>query len=312
MQQGPGRDLRFGGRRREATHALILAAGLALGGCRQDSVLTPIGPIGSGEKIILLDSVAIMLAIVIPTMIATGVIAWWFRASNARAKRDLDFVYSGRLELIVWSIPAVTVLFLGGLAWIGAHELDPAQRPASHAQPLEVQVVALDWKWLFIYPRQGVASVNRLVAPVGTPLRLRLTSASVMNTLFAPEVGSQIYAMNGMVATLWWQVDKPGVFAGRSNMFSGDGFPGMSFEIDAITPAQFAAWAAAAKGKGPTLDGAAYRALSVQSDHVRPYAYGAVTPGLFGQVVMQVLPPGPGPATAFKGAVAKTSAGGVS
>lgn len=277
--------------------ALLLAAVAGLASCRSDSVFTPIGPVADAERLILLDSVAMMLAIVVPTIVATLAVAWWFRASNSRAKRNLDFVYSGRIELVVWSIPALTILFLGGVAWISAHDLDPAQPLKSKAAPLDVQVVALDWKWLFIYPGQGVATVNRIVAPVGVPLRLHITSASVMNTLFAPQMGTQLYAMNGMVGTLWWQADRPGVSQGRSNMFSGDGFSHMAFEIDAVTPAQFAGWAAATRGAGPTLDGAAYRALSRQSIDVRPYAYGSVAPGLFKAVALQSLPPGPGPQT---------------
>ncbi len=293
-------------RRRQRTRsaggaAAVALVGLALSACRRDSVLTPVGPVGAQERLILLDSLAIMLAIVIPTMVATAAVAWWFRASNSRARRDFGFVYSGRLELLVWSIPALTIMFLGGIAWIASHDLDPAQPLRSRGAPVDVQVVALDWKWLFIYPAQNLATVNRLVAPVGAPLRLHLTSASVMNTLFAPELGSQLYAMNGMAGVMWWQVDRPGVFAGRSNMFSGDGFPGMTFEIDAITPAQFAAWSAAAHGAGPTLDEAAYRALLRQSDHVKPYAYGSVQPGLFDAVVTQKLPPGQGPRTGRPG-----------
>ncbi len=236
-----------------------------------------------------------MLAIVLPTLAATAFAGWWFRASNTRARRDPGFVYSGRLELLVWSVPALTIMFLGSLAWIGSHDLDPAKRLGSKVAPLDVDVVALDWKWLFIYPAQNVATINRLVAPVGVPLRLHTTSASVMNTLFAPEIGSQLYVMNGMVGTLWWQADRPGVFAGRSNMFSGDGFAGMAFEIDAVPPAQFAGWSAATLGAGPVLDEAAYRGLLRQSDHVRPYAYGAVEPGLFDAVVRQKLPQGEGP-----------------
>jgi cytochrome o ubiquinol oxidase subunit 2 len=274
-----------------------VGAALALGACRRDGVLTPVGPIGEQEKIILLDSVAIMAAIVVPTILVTLAVAWWFRASNTRARRNPGFVYSGRLELLVWSIPALTIMFLGGIAWIGAHDLDPARRPPTQAAPLDVQVVALDWKWLFIYPGQGVASVNRLVVPTGAPVRLRITSASVMNTIYAPEVGSQLYAMNGMAGTMWWQIDRPGVFSGRSNMFSGDGFSGMAFEIDALTPAQFAAWAAGAKGIGPELDAAAYAVLARQSANVKPYTYGSVVPGLFGRVASQALPPGPGPAS---------------
>jgi cytochrome o ubiquinol oxidase subunit 2 len=274
---------------------LALISLIAIAGCRRDSVFTPVGPVGDNERVILLDSVAIMLAIVIPTIIATVVVAWWFRASNARAKRNPDFVYSGRIELVVWSIPTLTILFLGGLTWISAHDLDPAVPLKAESQPLDVQVVAMDWKWLFIYPSQGVATINQLVAPVGVPLRLHLTSATVMNTLFAPEVGSQLYTMNGMVGTMWWKVDRPGVFSGRSNMFSGDGFSHMGFEIDAVTPAQFAAWTAAAHSSPLALDDTGYRRLLRQSEDVKPYAYGSVAPGLFDAVVLQKLPPGAGP-----------------
>jgi len=277
---------------------LTVIALIAIAGCRRDSVFTPVGPVADAERIVILDSVAIMLAIVVPTILATVVVAWWFRASNRRAKRDPSFVYSGRIELVVWSIPALTILFLGGLAWISSHDLDPAKPLKSNVAPLDVQVVALDWKWLFIYPTQGVATINQLVVPTGTPVRMRLTSATVMNTIFAPEVGSQIYVMNGMVSPMWWEVDRPGSFYGHSNQFSGDGFPGMSFQVVGVSPAQFAAWAAATRGHGQALDETAYRALLKQSSDVKPYAYGAVAPGLFHEITQQKLPPGSGPVEA--------------
>lgn len=278
--------------------ALSLTPMVVIAGCREDSVFTPVGPVGDAERIIILDSLAIMLAIVVPTILATVAVAWWFRASNRRAKRDPGFVYSGRVELVVWSIPTLTILFLGGLTWISAHDLDPAKPLKSTVRPLDVQVVALDWKWLFIYPDQGVATINQLVAPTGTPLRMHLTSATVMNTLFAPEVGSQLYVMNGMVGTMWWQVDRPGLYYGHSNMFSGDGFPGMAFRVVGMSPAQFAAWTTAARGRGPALDDTAYRLLLKQSSDVKPYAYGSVAPGLFDAIVRQKLPPGSGPVEA--------------
>jgi cytochrome o ubiquinol oxidase subunit 2 len=278
--------------------ALAVLPLFAIAGCRYDSVFTPVGPVGDSLRIIILDSVAIMLVIVVPTILATVAVAWWFRASNHRAKRDPGFVYSGRIELVVWSIPTLTILFLGGMAWVSSHDLDPARPLKSAVQPLDVQVVAMDWKWLFIYPTQGVATINQLVVPIGTPLRMRLTSSSVMNTLFAPQIGSQLYVMNGMRGTLWWQVDRPGSYDGRSNMFSGDGFPGMSFKINAISPDQFAAWVAATRGQGPGLDESAYRALLKQTSDIRPYAFGSVSPGLFDDIVLQKLPPGTGPVEA--------------
>ena len=136
---------------------------LLLGGC-QLAVLSPVGPVGEAERTILLDALTIMLAIVVPTLLATLACAWWFRSSNTHARRLPTWDYSGRIELIVWSIPALVVFFLGGVAWIGAHELDPARPLNSSVSPLEVEVVSLDWKWLFIYPEQAIASVNRLVA----------------------------------------------------------------------------------------------------------------------------------------------------
>ena len=144
---------------------LLLVAVSLLGGCDK-GVLDPQGPVGTADKSILIDSVAIMLAIVVPTIIATLAFAWWFRASNTRAIYRPEFVYSGRIELIVWSIPLLVIMLLGGVIWIGAHELDPAQPLASDTAPLEIQAVSLDWKWLFIFPKQRIASVNQLVARV--------------------------------------------------------------------------------------------------------------------------------------------------
>jgi cytochrome o ubiquinol oxidase subunit 2 len=267
---------------------------LLLSGCA-GSVLSPVGPVGTAERTILLDSLAIMLAIVVPTIAATLVFAWWFRASNKRARRLPDWSYSGELELIVWSIPALVVLFLGGIAWISAHELDPAQPLAGDGPPLEVEVIALDWKWLFLYPQQGIASVNRLVVPTKVPLQLRITSASVFNAFFVPRVGSQIYAMNGMVSRLNLQVDSAGTYAGLSSHFSGDGFSGMSFELQAVSADEFAAWTGRTRTAGKTLDVASYKDLLRQSQNIAPYTYAALQPGLFNAVVRHELPSGEGP-----------------
>lgn len=259
------------------------------------SVLAPAGPIGASERIILLDALAIMLAIVIPTMLAIIGFAWWFRASNTRAIYTPDWSYSGRVELIVWSIPTLVVLFLGGLIWTSSHDLDPVQPLPSKTPALQVQVIALDWKWLFIYPQQGVASVNSLVIPAGTPLHLNVTSASVFNVFFMPQLGSEIYAMNGMLTQLNLQADRPGSYPGLSAQFSGDGFPGMAFTAVAMAAAQFNQWVTTAKARGPTLDDPAYRLLLQQSRNVRPYTYRAVAPGLFDRVIMHNLPSGAGP-----------------
>ena len=277
--------------------SLYLAiASFLLGGCDL-AVLSPAGPIDEAERLILLDALTIMLAIVVPTLLAILAFAWWFRASNTRARYLPTWAYSGRLELIVWSIPALVVFFLGGVAWISSHELDPARPLDSSAKPLEVQVVSLDWKWLFIYPEQGISSVNRLVVPAGTPLHFEITSASVFNVFFVPRLGSEIYSMYGMTTQLNLQADKPGIYNGLSAHFSGDGFSDMRFDVQAVTPEQFSAWTTEVSASGPVLDDAAYRGLLRQSLNVKPYTYRSVERGLFDEIVQQKLPPGEGPPT---------------
>jgi cytochrome o ubiquinol oxidase subunit 2 len=273
-----------------------MASPIVLTGC-EPSVLDPQGFIGLSEKTILIDSLAIMLAIVLPTIAATLAFAWWFRASNTRATYLPDFEYSGRIELIVWSIPLLTVILLGGVAWIGSHDLDPAKPLASSTPPLDVQVVSLDWKWLFIYPNQRIASVNQLVVPAGVPVHFSLTSASVMSAFFIPQLGSMIYTMNGMRTQLNLQADHPGIFHGLSSHFNGDGFSDMHFDVRATPPDQFAAWIESTRNAGLTLDSATYTALAKQSINTNPFTFGAADPDLFLQIVTQQLPPGPGPQT---------------
>jgi len=280
---------------RTARHAIVIAP-ILLTACHA-AVLDPQGIVGIAEKTLMIDSLAIMLAIVIPTIAATFAFAWWYRASNIRARYLPDFAYSGQLELLVWSIPVLVILLLGGVIWIGSHDLDPARPLASKAPPLEVQVVSLDWKWLFIYPHQGVASVNQLVLPAGVPIHFSLTSASVMNAFFIPQLGSMIYTMNGMTTQLNLQADAPGTFHGLSSHFSGDGFPGMYFDVHAVPADQFAAWIETTRASGPTLDAASYADLSKQSLNVNPFTYRAAAPDLFQQIATQMLPPGPGPQT---------------
>jgi cytochrome o ubiquinol oxidase subunit 2 len=271
---------------------VILTVLASLGGCGE-TVLSPIGPIGAAERTILLDSVAIMLAIVVPTIVATLAFAWWFRHGNSRARYRPRWVYSGELELLMWSVPALVILFLGGIAWIGSHDLDPAK--PLHPKPLQIEVVSLDWKWLFIYPGQQVASINRMVVPAGVPLHLRVTSASVMNVFFVPRLGSEIYSMSGMATQLNLQADEPGTYPGLSANFSGDGFPYMRFNLEALPAPHFDAWITAARSTGGVLDDAAYRGLLRQSAPLHPYTYRSVQPGLFDRIVTLQLPRGEGP-----------------
>src|SRR5271167_1393739 len=241
--------------------------GVALGGC-SEGVLNPKGPVAAAERTILFNSLGIMLAIVIPTILATLAVAFWFRAANRRAAYLPDFEYSGRLELLVWSIPAMTVLLVGGVAWVGAHDLDPRKAISSSANPVTVQVVSLDWKWLFIYPEQGFASVNHLVVPAGTPISFELTSSGVMNSFFVPQLGSQIYTMSGMTTHLQLQADHPGSYRGLSANFSGDGFADMHFVVDAVPAQQFEQWLTSTRESGPTLDAESFADLARPSEAV--------------------------------------------
>lgn len=265
-------------------------------------MLDPRGPIGLADKTILIGSLAIMLAIVVPTIIATLGIAWWFRASNQRARHRPDWAFSGQLELVVWAIPVMVIILLGGVTWIGSHQLDPAKPLSSQAPAIDIQVVSLDWKWLFIYPQQGIASVNQLVVPAGVPLHFSLTSASVMNAFFVPQLGSMIYTMNGMATTLHLQADQPGTFRGISAHYSGDGFSDMHFDVHALPSAEFDAWIATTRREGQVFTADSYSALAKQSVNVPVMAYQGVDPALFDNIVRLALPPGPGPATAHAGA----------
>ncbi len=286
---------------------VVVAAALALTAC-QSSVLDPRGPIGQADKTLLVDSLAIMLAIVIPTIVATLAFAWWFRASNQRATHLPDWEFSGRIELVVWAIPTLTIILLGGVTWIGAHQLDPAKPIESKTAALDIQVVSLDWKWLFIYPEQRVASVNQLVVPAGTPLHFSLTSGSVLNTFFIPQLGSMIYTMNGMTTQLHLQADEPGTFHGLSGHYSGEGFSDMHFDVHALSAEEFARWVNTTRDTGSTLDSASYAALARQSIAVPPATFATVERDLFTRIVSQELAPGPGPGTERAGAAEATKA----
>jgi cytochrome o ubiquinol oxidase subunit 2 len=270
----------------------LLALGLA--SC-SGGVLDPLGPVGEGDATILIDATAIMLAIVVPTILLAFWMAWRYRASNSRAEYLPHWSYSGRIEAVVWSIPTLTIMFIGGVIWIGSHQLDPFRPLSAKTAALEVQVVSLDWKWLFIYPQQRIATVNRLVMPAGTPVHFSITSASVFNVFFVPRLGSMVYAMPGMVSQLSLQADKPGELWGTSAQFSGDGFSDMQFQVKSVPAADFEAWVADVRGKGPVLDEAAYGALLKQAQRVPASTYREADPQLFQAVASQKIPPGPGP-----------------
>lgn len=274
----PSRKIQSEGERnlfRRLALAAIGSSGLVLASCREGP-LDPQGPVGGAERIILYDATAIMLAVVIPVILLTLIFTWWFRSSNRRATYRPEWEYSGRIELIIWAIPALLILFLGGIAWISSHQLDPPRPLQSSKAALEVEVVSLDWRWLFIYPREQVATVNYLVIPRGVPVHFRLTSTSVMNSFFIPELGSQIYTMPGMTTQLNLQADKSGSYPGISAQFSGPGFSDMNFIVRAESGEGFATWVAEARGQGGVLDGSAVAELLRPTRAGGQLTYGAV------------------------------------
>ena len=179
------------------------------------------------------------------------------------------------------------MILLGGVIWISSHQLDPRAPIPGESAPLRVDVVALDWKWLFIYPDQGVAAVNQLVIPVGTPVQFRLTSATVMNSFFVPQLGSQIYTMGGMTTHLNLLADQPGEFPGLSANFSGDGFSEMRFVVKSVPAGDFNAWLEQVRGSGSALDDAGYAELAKPSKAVPPTTYRSVQPKLFERIIDQ-------------------------
>ena len=246
-----------------------------------EGVLDPHGPVGKAERVILYDSTAIMLAVIVPVIVLTFAFAWWFRARNRHARYRPDWEYSGRIEMIVWSIPALVILFLGGIAWTGSHDLDPSVPLKESAAPLDVEVISLDWRWLFVYPREGIASLNRLVVPEGVPLRFRLTSTTVMNSFFVPQLGSQIYTMPNMVTRLNLEADRPGTFEGLSAQFSGDGFSDMRFDLVAMEPKAFEDWVGTTKAQGGVLDESTFAELVKPAKAEGTQTYAQVSDGLF-------------------------------
>src|SRR5215831_16234586 len=271
--------------------AIVLLGAATLGGC-SEGVLDPKGPIAVAERQIMFNSTAIMLAIVIPTMLATLGVAWWFRASNKRARYMPEFAYSGRLELLVWSIPIMTVILVGGVAWVSSYDLDPPKPLAFAVKPVRVQVVALDWKWLFIYPDEGVASVNHLTVPAATPISFEITSSGVMNSFFVPQLGGQIYTMFGMVTRLHLLADHAGTYRGISANYSGEGFSDMHFNVNAVAADRFAQWVAETRVSGPVLDQQSYAELAKPSQAVAPFTYRAASPDLFNGILSTAMQSG--------------------
>jgi cytochrome o ubiquinol oxidase subunit 2 len=255
---------------------------LVLSGCNW-AILDPQGPVGRAEKSLIFTAVILMLIVVVPVIVLTLVFAWHFRASNKKAVYRPDFHHSVPIEIIVWVIPCLIILGLGVLTWKTTHALDPYKPLTAQntVPPVKVDVVALDWKWLFVYPDLKIASVNEMAMPVGTPVDFRITSATVMNAFFIPQLGTQIYAMGGMQTQVHLMADHAGNYHGLSANFSGDGFSGMTFQALAMDKAGFDAWVQKVRQSGQTLDTQSYALLAKPSENVPPTYYGSVNGNIF-------------------------------
>jgi cytochrome o ubiquinol oxidase subunit 2 len=269
----------------------FLAVAYLAAPCRGEGVLDPQGPVASAERLILFNATAIMLVVVVPVIIMTLAFAWWYRASNKRAVYAPEWAYSGHVELVVWSIPTMVVILLAGVMWTSSHLLDPARELKSDAKPIRIEVVSLDWKWLFIYPDLEVAAVNDLVVPAETPVEFMLTSATVMNSFLVPQLGSQIYTMPGMTTFLNLMADRPGDYAGLSAQFSGDGFSDMRFVVHAVPAADFQSWLEHTRGLGTALDADTYTQLARAGRNTQTSTYSSVDPMLFEHIVQTTAQP---------------------
>ncbi|MDB5701864.1 MAG: cytochrome ubiquinol oxidase subunit [Sphingomonadales bacterium] len=278
--------------------AVLLAA--MLGGCDM-VVMNPMGDVALQQRNLVIFATVLMLVIVIPVIALVCLFAWRYRSGNEDARYEPHWDHSTQLELVIWAAPLLIVICLGAVTWTGTHLLDP-YRPierlskgkpvAKGVKPLEVQVVALDWKWLFIYPEYGFATVNELAAPVDRPIRFRLTSSSVMNAFYVPTLAGMIYAMPSMETKLHAVINKPGDYAGFSSNYSGAGFSGMRFRFYGMNDAAFNAWVARNKSATGTLSRDLYLKLESPTEKVPVMRFGTVAPGLFDAVVNQCVRPG--------------------
>jgi cytochrome o ubiquinol oxidase subunit 2 len=247
--------------------------------------LDPSGPITLAERQLLFDAVSIMMIVVIPVFIMAALFTWYYRGTNRDARYTPNLAYYWPVEILVWGVPAAIIVWLGFHLWGGAHKLDPYKAIDKSVEPLQIEAVAQDWKWLFIYPDQRIAVVNELVFPSNTPLAIRITSDTVMNSFMIPALGGQIYAMAGMQTRLHLLSDKPGRFVGRNMQYSGRGFADQQFDAIATSKEEFDAWVAKAKASGSALDKDTYGELAKPSTKVPVTYYSDVEPNLFDSII---------------------------
>ncbi|MEZ5707708.1 MAG: ubiquinol oxidase subunit II [Burkholderiaceae bacterium] len=284
----------------------IACAALALGlaGCSKAVVLNPAGDVAAQQAHLVIQATLLMLIIIVPVITLTLWFAWKYRQSNA-ANTESDYApdwhHSTVLELVIWSGPLLIIIALGAITWIGTHKLDPyrpldrisaTQALQPDVKPLEVQVVALDWKWLFFYPEQGIATVNELAAPVDRPIHFKLTASSTMNAFYVPDLAGMIYAMPGMQTELNAVINRPGDYRGMASHYSGPGFSGMTFHFRGLSQTDFERWVDQARTTGHALNRASYRKLAAPSERDPVQRFATVESGLYDRVLNRCVEEG--------------------
>ena len=267
-----------------ATLTRIFGAVMLLGGCNME-ILSPKGDIGAQEKTLLFTATGLMLIVVIPVIIMILTFAWKYRASNTKADYQPKWAHSTAIEVVVWTVPCIIVAILAVITWRSTHALDPYKPLVSEHKPVTIEVVSLDWKWLFIYPEYDIATVNEIAFPVDVPVNFRITSASVMNSFFIPQLGSQIYSMAGMETKLHLNAREPGTYAGISANYSGAGFSGMRFKAIATSQEGFDNWVKEAKASATSLTPAVYQELTKRSERNPVVKYASVPPSMFDYIL---------------------------
>ena len=292
--------LRSGAVARHLRTGATLLLPLLLAGCNF-VVMHPAGDVALQQRNLVVISTALMLLIILPVIALTLFFAWRYRESNRAAVYDPDWHHSSQLEVIIWTAPLVIIVALGALTWIGTHTLDPyrsltrigpKQPVAAQEKAMTVEVVALDWKWLFFYPEQGIATVNELAAPLDKPIQFKITASSVMNAFYVPALAGMIYAMPGMQTQLHAVINKEGVYDGLSSNYSGSGFSRMNFKFHGLPPQQFEEWVAKVKSQGSELSRDKYLQLDRPSEKVPVTYYSSVAPGLYDLIVNMCADPG--------------------
>jgi len=267
----------------------LAGAALPLAGC-DTLLLNAPGDVAAQQGDLIMIATWLMLLIIVPVIVVTLLFAWRYRASNRTATYKPDWDHSTQLELLIWAAPLLIIIALGAVTWITTHTLDPyrpleriaADRPVpASTQPLVIEVVAMDWKWLFLYPEQNIAVVNELAAPVNRPIQFKITASSVMNSFYIPALAGQIYAMAGMETRLHAVMNQPGDYAGFSANYSGAGFSGMRFRFHGMSDADFDRWVQKAKTQGAALGRSEYLELERPSEREPVRYYSHVASGLY-------------------------------